>query len=105
VEVLYLADCPSHHAAVKLVRDILTTQGVVADVQEVLVTDGRMADELKFPGSPTIRVNGRDVASESSGEQTFALSCRLYPGTQQPGVPPVEMVRRAVTEAAAGDRK
>ncbi len=105
IEVLYVADCPSHSAAVKLVQDVLTAQGVAADVHEVLVTNRRMADALEFPGSPTIRINGRDVAGEPSEGQTFALSCRLYPGSQPSGLPPVEMVRRAVIEAGLRDSK
>ena len=105
IEVLYLAECPSHSAAVKLVQDVLTAQGVAADIHEVLVTGEGMANQLKFPGSPTIRINGRDVAGEPSGSRAFALSCRLYPGTPPGGLPPVEMVRHAVVEAALRDSK
>jgi hypothetical protein len=65
VEVLYVAECPSHPAAVQLVKDVLTAQGVSAEVREVLVTHEEMASNLKFCGSPTIRINGRDVARES----------------------------------------
>jgi hypothetical protein len=61
VEVLYVAQCPSHDAAVKLVKDALATQGIAAEIQEVLVSDERMADEFKFLGSPSIRINGQDV--------------------------------------------
>ena len=60
-----------------------------------------MADELGFSGSPTIRINGRDVAGESRKAQSFALSCRLYPGSKQVGLPPVEMIHRAVLASAA----
>jgi hypothetical protein len=105
IEVLYVADCPSHAAAVKLVRDVLITQGVAAEVHEVLVTDRRMADALQFPGSPTIRINGRDVTGEPPEGQPFALSCRLYPGSHPVGLPPEQMVRLAVMEAVAGGRK
>lgn len=62
VEVLYVAQCPSHPAAVQLVRDELLASGVTAEIDEVLVTDNDMARRLRFAGSPTIRVNGRDVA-------------------------------------------
>jgi hypothetical protein len=37
VEVLYVAECPSHPAAVELVRDILAAEGVEAKIHEVLV--------------------------------------------------------------------
>ena len=104
VEILYVADCPSHPAAVKLVRDVLAAEGVVAEIREVLVRDQGMASELRFCGSPTIRINGRDVAGESPKAQNFALSCRLYSGSKQVGLPPVEMIHRAVIEARQGDR-
>ena len=104
IEVLYVAECPSHPAAVKLVRDILVAEGVAAEVQEVLVRDEGMASELRFLGSPTIRINGKDVAGEAQKAQNFALSCRLYPGSKQVGLPPAELVQRAVLEARHGHR-
>jgi protein-disulfide isomerase len=99
VEVLYVAECPSHPAAVKLVKEVLAAEGVATKIQEVLVRDEGMADELRFGGSPTIRINGRDVAGESQKAESFALSCRLYPGSKQVGLPPVEVIRRAVLAA------
>lgn len=102
VEVLYVAECPSHSAAVKLVRDVLNSEGVAAEVREVLVTDDSMATDLAFAGSPTIRINGREVARESSHAMAFGLSCRLYPGSAEVGLPPIEIVRRAVVEAREG---
>jgi len=103
VEVLYVAECPSHPAAVKLVSDVLDSEGVVAEVREVLVRDESMATDLAFPGSPTIRINGRDVAGEPSQAKAFALSCRLYAGSTEAGLPPIESVRRAVVNAREGN--
>jgi hypothetical protein len=105
VEVLYVSECPAHPAAVKLVKDVLATEGVATDIHEVLVRDERMAGELKFVGSPSIRINGRDVEVESRTANNFALSCRLYPGSKQIGLPPAEMVHRAVLEAQQGERQ
>lgn len=98
VEVLYVPECPSHPAAVQLVKEVLAAQDVAADVQEVLVRDEGTAKALRFAGSPTIRINGRDVAGEPQ-TKNFAMSCRLYPGSEQIGLPPAEMVHRAVLEA------
>ena len=105
VEVLYVPECPSHPAAVKLVREVLAAEGVATEIHEVLVSDERMAGELKFLGSPSIRINGRDVAGESQTAKNFALSCRLYPGSKQIGLPPAEMVHRAVLEARQGESR
>lgn len=105
VEVLYVSDCPSHPAAVELVKGVLAAEGVATEIHEVLVRDERMAGELKFLGSPTIRINGRDVAGESQTPKNFALSCRLYSGSKQIGLPPTEMVYRAVLEAGRRERQ
>jgi hypothetical protein len=104
VEVLYVAECPSHPEAVELVRGILAAEGVTAKIHEVLVRDERMAGRLGFAGSPTIRINGRDVAEEQGKPASFGLSCRLYRGSRLVGLPPVEMVRRAVVEARGASR-
>ena len=104
VEVLYVAECPSHPAAVQLVKEVLAAEGVAADIHEVFVRDQRMANEVRFLGSPTIRINGRDVAGESQKAQSFALSCRLYAGSKIVGLPPAEMIHQAVVEARRGGR-
>ncbi len=104
VEVLYVAECPSHPEAVKLVKKILAAEGVATEIHEILVRDEGMANELRFCGSPTIRINGRDISGESAKEKNFGLSCRLYSGSRRAGLPPVEMIQQAVIEARRGDR-
>jgi hypothetical protein len=103
IEVLYILDCPHYPAALAELRKVLSSEKVSAQIREVLVANSRMAEALKFRGSPTIRINGRDIAGESE-MQHFAVSCRLYPGEKQPGVPPTEMIHRAVREATRGER-
>jgi len=104
IEVLYVAECPSHPAAVKLVKGVLAAEGVATEVYDVLVRDEGMASEIRFLGSPTIRINGRDVSEATQNVESFALSCRLYPGSEQVGLPPAEMIHRAVIEARQGDK-
>jgi len=101
IEILYVAECPSHSEAVKLVKDVLTTEGMAAEIYEVLVSSEQAAKELRFRGSPTIRVNGRDVAGEPGDVEEFALSCRLYAGSKQVGLPPSELVHQAIVHAQA----
>jgi hypothetical protein len=99
VEVLYVAGCPSHPDAVNLVRNALAAEGVAAEIEEVLVANESMAKQLSFPGSPTIRIDGRDVVEEQGETQAIGLSCRLYSGSLRAGLPPAEIVRRAVMKA------
>jgi len=45
----------------------------------VLITDETVGAALGFRGSPTIRIDGRDV--RRAGNEEVRLSCRLYPGS------------------------
>ncbi len=104
IEVLYISNCPHYPAAVAELKNVLAVERISAPISEVLVANARMAETLKFCGSPTIRINGRDIAGESEA-QHFAVSCRLYPGEKQPGVPSAEMIHRAVREAMRGENQ
>ena len=99
VEVLYVADCPSHAPALAMLEAILAEEGMAPDIRQVLVRNETMARELAFRGSPTIRIDGRDVEGEPAEGARFAVGCRLYHGSPRPGVPPIAMVRRAVRAA------
>lgn len=103
VEILYVPDCPHYPAAVTRVRAALSAEGVLAEVLEVAVTDEITAEKQRFRGSPTIRINGRDIAGESQEPESFALACRLYPGSNEIGLPPAEMIQRAIREARGGE--
>jgi len=77
VEFLYWAGCPSHPEARELLEEALQARGVdvAVDVREVRTQEE--ARELAFPGSPTIRVDGRDV-DPAGPEEPPSLSCRIY---------------------------
>jgi len=105
IEVLYVAECPHLPAALVQLNHVLAVEGIQADVRRILVEDEEMAQQLQFRGSPTIRIDGRDIAEESEEPQghssSYGLTCRLYPGNKA-GVPSLELIRRAVREARRG---
>ncbi len=101
IEILYFDGCPSHEPALELVRRIVKEKGIPAQVREIKVRSEAEARALKFPGSPTIRVNGRDVGG--NGETEYELKCRVYSGPQGlTGVPPAQLIEKALTEADRG---
>ena len=104
VEVLYVPDCPHHPRAVQKLRDVLLAEGMAAEIHELAVSTTSAAQASEFPGSPTIRINGSDVAGESQEHESHALACRIYPGAEEAGVPPVEMIRSAVRRARKDER-
>ena len=97
IEVFYVPGCPNHQAAIDSLKNVLGAASISAPIQEVAVTDEVMARQLKFPGSPTVRINGRDV--ESSPGESYGLACRLY--SNRSGVPSLETLQRAVAARRA----
>jgi hypothetical protein len=77
IDFLYWRGCPSHPEALQLLGDVLAARGIEAEVVEREVASEEEAQELAFPGSPTIRVDGRDVDPAGSTARP-ALTCRIY---------------------------
>jgi hypothetical protein len=96
VEVLYFDGCPTYRAAVVTLRGVLARED--AEVELAAVNTDEEAQELRFPGSPTIRVDGEDLfpMPDRAG---YALGCRMYATPEGlKGSPTVEMVRASLTE-------
>ena len=78
IELLVIPDCPHAEHATRALETALTELGVgELQFRIVVVSTDEQAQAFGFPGSPTFRVDGRDVFD---GNRTPALSCRLYPG-------------------------
>ncbi len=94
VEVLVTPGCPHAPPAVARVREVV--EGLVpgTTVHELLVEAEQDAQRLAMPGSPTVRVDGRDV-DPSGGEPAFA--CRVYPNGQ--GMPDRWRIEAAMLRA------
>jgi hypothetical protein len=95
IEVLYVPGCPNRAAAISSVHEALRTEKMVAMIEEVEVSDAAAAQTLRFPGSPTIRIDGVDA--EPNEELSFGLACRLYAGVTH--VPSQATLRRAIVSA------
>jgi hypothetical protein len=96
VEVLFFDGCPNHEPTVALARSVLADLGVPAEVREVAVENPEEAEALRFLGSPSVRVNGRDIEPGAEDRTGFALSCRMYGAG---GVPPREWLVEALEGA------
>lgn len=78
VEVLYFDGCPNHEALLPRLRKLLDDAGVETAVELVDVPDDAAAQRERFLGSPTLRVDGRDVEPGAELRTDFGLKCRLY---------------------------
>jgi len=98
VEVLYFDGCPTYLEAEKTLRTVLAQEAAEAVVELVAVNTDEEAQRLRFPGSPTIRVDGEDLfpVPDRAG---YALGCRMYATPEgMRGSPTAEMVRASLAE-------
>jgi len=95
IEVLNVPGCLNHQPALRRLREVLRSEAVDAPICEITVTDDAAARSLRFPGSPTVRLNGLDA--EPIEQQSFRLTCRLYSGSYR--LPSEEMLQRAISTA------
>ena len=78
VEILYFDGCPND------------------------VADPETAEAYRFLGSPTVRIDGRDVEPGAAKRSDFVFSCRVYRTTRGvSGEPDSVWIREALREAAA----
>jgi hypothetical protein len=75
IELLYFNSCPSYKKAPANFTDALRETHLRAQVKLINVESEAEAERLGFQGSPSIRINGKDLEGRDEG---FSFSCRLY---------------------------
>ena len=102
VELLWWEECPSWERALATLRDEMEAAGL--DEASLAVIEIETEDEAarqSFPGSPTIRVRGRDIQPPGP-DQPIGLTCRVY--RQRDGrispLPDPEDIRDALREVS-----
>jgi hypothetical protein len=103
IELLYWDGCPSYPEAKTMLEEVLARRGIDAPVEMQEVRTDEEAEALRFPGSPTIRVDGRDVDPQGAGARP-ALTCRIYhlPGGRVSPVPSRDQIEQTIKERARG---
>jgi hypothetical protein len=97
VEVLSIEGCPHHEQCIALVRRALATEGIAAPIRLIRVATEEEAWRIHFYGSPSVRIDGRDVVPVPEGT-TPSVSCRVYRGSdgRLAPIPPYEALVAAL---------
>jgi hypothetical protein len=78
IELLWWDGCPSSDEAHELVRRLMAEAGMDPEsLRSIEVATDQSAEREGFVGSPTIRVDGRDIQPPSDAEPP-GLTCRVY---------------------------
>jgi hypothetical protein len=99
LEILYFAGCPAYRRARQNAQRAIA--GTQAELKMVLVRHMRDAAALDFHGSPTVRVDGKDVDPDGlSGLPEVGLYSRAYRWQGKDyDVPPEAMIAARVRGA------
>ena len=77
IELYYWEGCPSYPEALALLESVIAERRLDLAVELHEVTTDEEAVALRFPGSPTIRIDGQDVDPIGAAGRP-ALNCRIY---------------------------
>lgn len=85
VEILYFDGCPNHEPARALVERVAAELQLDPSIDLVEVVDPEAAAELRCLGSPTVRVDGRDVepGTRARGRRMHSASVRPRSGASR----------------------
>ncbi len=102
VELLYFDGCPSYERLLPRLRELITEVDPDTEIELRAVESIEEAEREGFLGSPTVRVDGRDIDPGAAGREDFGLNCRLYRSDERAsGLPPEKWIRAAL----AGSRQ
>jgi hypothetical protein len=103
VELLWWEGCPNTDEALAILRDEMASLGLdIESIESREVSTDSDAEREHFVGSPTIRVDGRDV--QPVPDEPIGLSCRVYrlPDGRISPLPAREEVRQTLLDAMRG---
>jgi hypothetical protein len=103
VELLFFDGCPNHEALERRLRALVANRFPQAELRLRRVESDDDAQRLRFLGSPSVRVDGRDVEPGADDRGDYGLKCRLYrTGDALAGAPPDAWIRSALGEQSDG---
>jgi hypothetical protein len=96
IQLLYFDGCPSWQDGLKNLETVLQELNIDTPIEIIKVLDDENAARMKFLGSPSFLVDGRDLWHED--RESYSLSCRVYstPAGIR-GVPTVEMLKEKLS--------
>lgn len=94
IEFLYFDDCPSWISALQNLKNVINTDFPDEKVDLIRVHSIEDARHHNFQGSPSIRIDGRDLEGKDSG---YSFNCRLYMEQGKlSGVPSEALIRERI---------
>jgi hypothetical protein len=101
IELLYFDGCPSYKKAWSDLLDVLAETALDAHVtvRPIRVDTLEKAEALQFAGSPTIKIEGRDLEGYTG---PGLMACRVYQENRNRGWPSKTLLKQELEAAQVG---
>ena len=98
IELLFVDGCQGHEQVLAQVQELPQRPGWELVLRRIDTPDQAVRE--RFLGSPTVRVDGRDVDPGAAGRTDWGLTCRTFgSGSGRSAVPPRRWIEAALTRA------
>ncbi|MFN4182129.1 MAG: DUF2703 domain-containing protein [bacterium] len=78
IEFLYFSGCPSYERALELLKEAMAQEGISEEIRIYRIDTEEEAQKHRFIGSPTIRINGKDIDPNVPPDTPYRATCRIY---------------------------
>jgi hypothetical protein len=97
ITVLSFQGCPNVATTIQRIQTALKLENMDAQIDYHEVDTPEKAVARQFLGSPSVRVNDRDIEERIQSDQSYGLMCRTYRSKDRiESAPPINMIRAAL---------
>ena len=83
IYIMFIEGCPGVLAVAKYIEEVIAEEAVDAEISMVLMETLEDARQLHFTGSPTVRINGKDVETDFLDIKDYGVRSRQYYAKRQ----------------------
>ena len=103
IELLYFDGCPNHETALTNLKEVLSEAGIKDEIEVINIEKPKDVTKHRFLGSPSIRINNKDLEITEDDFTEYSMRCRRYKnGNVMEGYPSKELIKMKLS-ATQGD--
>ena len=78
IGIFFIEGCPGVLPTAKHIKEVIAEESIDAEISLILIETPEDARQLHFTGSPTVRINGVDIETNTKDIKKYGLRSRLY---------------------------
>lgn len=93
IEFLYFDGCPNHETALSNLKEAVSEAGLKDEIEIINIEKPEDVTIHRFLGSPSIRINNKDLEITEDDSTEYSMNCRRYKnGDVIEGFPSKELI-------------